>query len=933
MVMECIPGVDGVSEDVREALQRLEADRARHAQQERLVKERRRERWRRTKELENNLNKKQLEEAALQKKAEKQKEYVDKLRVNELRICQEAKDSAFSVSTESWTCACAEAALLKRLRTLLEEPRPDLSTRPVNGTNGPENGLMKQARAIEKECAEAHGEKIRLRRELAIKAIELIRTDLETLSSADEQPARQVKDEREHRVGGSVAVLASTATATDPEVVAVEIEIQRLERLKLDLQQRVAQRPSPIPEQHTALLQQPIQQHMQHPAPSSHQSSQQSSQEPTQQPSQNALPKEEPSAQLSQQPLTQPPLQPPTQSSTQNSQQPTQNSQHFEGSQQTSLGKGAGVGGKDPPSAASPPQASASAGKGKGSPPPGGGKVGGKPGGKPPGKGPPPPPTFKGAGLKGGGATGSTAKKSNLVNLHWKVVAKPPGEEAVILAKPQITELERLLASLEGVTDVAGAVAEDASSPADVQDEEVSSLASRRVLTRRDEPIPASWAALASQTESWETAFALDSPTQELPVTLLEKYFKAREAVVKMRSQDGGATVEGEQVTYKSLIDNKRLQMLGITLRKHLMAHRGQTEAQAIFSIKRAVLRCDYDVVRQEGLCMLRGALKAHASDGNKITAFVNEKSEQALERIEHPEHHRLIYELLKIPQIDERLECMLFETAFEEALTKCNENLLTLRQALEMLTRKRELLKKLFTTAHRLGQSLNRDSRVSEAPRGFTLSTLEKLVQTKSTKSPKHNILHFVLALMRPNDVNQLFAAEDTSLLARAKTLTSSMVHQDSMELVQSFYGVREICETGTYKNRDTGVQVKIERRRKTRGPSASAPESQIDADDLFHDHMEEFVEDRTKDVQSVAAGCCSVFQMYKELAVFFDDVASVYPPPQSAKDSRVDLVAVIHRLAEDVWTHRQDVIDDGLREQLAVMRAPPAATARAAA
>merc|ERR1719183_1957513 len=109
-----------------------------------------------------------------------------------------------------------------------------------------------------------------------------------------------------------------------------------------------------------------------------------------------------------------------------------------------------------------------------------------------------------------------------------------------------------------------------------------------------------------------------------------------------------------------------------------------------------------------------------------------------------------MVYELLKVPQIDERLECMLFQTDFERSLRQCTRHLEVMRKALEALDRKRDLLGKFFSTALKMGQGLNRDSRAPQAARGFQLTSLEKLVQTKSTKSPKHNVLHFVLALMR---------------------------------------------------------------------------------------------------------------------------------------------------------------------------------------
>merc|ERR1719506_2432381 len=131
----------------------------------------------------------------------------------------------------------------------------------------------------------------------------------------------------------------------------------------------------------------------------------------------------------------------------------------------------------------------------------------------------------------------------------------------------------------------------------------------------------------------------------------------------------------------------------------------------------------------------------------------------------------------------------MLLKLGFCENMDVCRQNLETLQKALEVLSAKRDLIRRFFVTAHRLGQSLSQ-----KTSRGFQLSTLEKLTQTKSTTMQHLNILHFVLALMSRRDAEDLFTDDDIALLGAAKALGTAKVRDDCMELAQGLYGVKQI-------------------------------------------------------------------------------------------------------------------------------------------
>jgi len=245
------------------------------------------------------------------------------------------------------------------------------------------------------------------------------------------------------------------------------------------------------------------------------------------------------------------------------------------------------------------------------------------------------------------------------------------------------------------------------------------------------------------------------------------------------------------------------------------------------------------------------------------------------------------------------------------------------------MLNSKRDAIQRFFVTAHRLGQSLNRGSSAQQAPEGFQLSTLEKLKDVKSTKFPKFNMLHFIIALVARKDPAELFTAEETSLLQRASMLKTHKVYSDCVELAQGIYAVQQICETGKYTRPNTSETVRIERRRKSIPAQLAAedrPEPTLDTDDRFYDMLHRFVEESLGEAEDIAEGAFEVILTYKELALYFDDLKSVYPPPE--QDERKDLCEIFCKFAEELRKHREDVEAEHLRRLIEASAAAEAPT-----
>lgn len=415
----------------------------------------------------------------------------------------------------------------------------------------------------------------------------------------------------------------------------------------------------------------------------------------------------------------------------------------------------------------------------------------------------------------------------------------------------------------------------------------------------------------------------------ELPLALMELYWKKREGFAPRRHSVGTALGIDASSGRQSLLDEKKLQMLGISLKRHEHLNQGVKGAEAIASIKCAILRCDFDVLHIECLSVIRTVIKQHENDGQPVTSFVAQNGEESIHSLRCPIEHRLVYELCKVPQIVDRLECMLFHQTFRDNLGNCQRDLDTHYKALEMLRCKRETIQRFFLTALRLGQSLNRSSkRASQAPNGFELASLEKLAETKSTKLPRMSVLHFVLALLSPQEVELLFNNEDLALSQEAAIRKTHKVFSDCIEVAQGLYSVQNICQTGMYV-RPSGEAVAIHRRRRTLPARSAKDEGDVDDDDLFFEVMHQFVSENLQAAEDLSEGAFNMVLLYKELAIYFDDLRSVYPPPKNENDTRKDLVEVFHRFAAQIRSHREQVESEKLREFLEAERGdrtPPA-------
>merc|ERR1712232_1023117 len=129
-------------------------------------------------------------------------------------------------------------------------------------------------------------------------------------------------------------------------------------------------------------------------------------------------------------------------------------------------------------------------------------------------------------------------------------------------------------------------------------------------------------------------------------------------------------------------------------------------------------------------------------------------------------------------------------------------------------------------------------------------MGTLEKLLHTRSTKIPHLTILHFVLALMDADDVQDLFSDGDIVLLRNASLLGTYKVAHDCKELVSGLYDVKQMCEKGKYAAPVSARVVMIENR-----------------DDRFYETMQAFVDSHVDQVDEIALENQQMLLLYKQL------------------------------------------------------------------
>lgn len=387
-----------------------------------------------------------------------------------------------------------------------------------------------------------------------------------------------------------------------------------------------------------------------------------------------------------------------------------------------------------------------------------------------------------------------------------------------------------------------------------------------------------------------------------VPLNILEHYFKATQATRVFGDDRGSADKRENYLTTLGI----KLRNLGIKLRENPSPEIRAENQHAIRQIKRSILSCQFALPEEDGKRSSEGlTLERMHVLRNLVTKAEEEASQVASS---YHCYHLFISEMRKVPQIDERLECMSFILLFRANFSARWDAQRDVAKALDLLHNKRSVLQRLFYLIMDTVQWLSREPGVQRAERGFQLATLELLAKTKTTKCKDLTVLHIVLALMEEGDLEDLFGVEDIAVLARAKSLKTHKVYTECNEMVDGFFNLDQMCKTGKFSAKDGKQPSQIQKRRKTRAPGDAPGESDIDADDKFQETMEAFVEHELDRALEMGVATKNMILHYHALAVFFRDMKHVWPPPADEQtQDRSDLVDVFWKFADDIDSHRE--------------------------
>merc|ERR1719424_482205 len=182
-------------------------------------------------------------------------------------------------------------------------------------------------------------------------------------------------------------------------------------------------------------------------------------------------------------------------------------------------------------------------------------------------------------------------KPSKYVNLHWKATQAPQGVD------PQLFVNDPFLAKLA-----------DPEGPCD------------RPSSVPDKAVVPPWPA---------TIFDAGISVPRCPEAMLETYFRRCEAAVRLPKVGDNSKQKQDSVDRTNFLgDQRRLNMIGIMLQKHIMQHKEDSNREAILNIKRGVLQCDFDMVKLECLSVIRTVLRQHVQDGSPLCAFAQTHGE-----------------------------------------------------------------------------------------------------------------------------------------------------------------------------------------------------------------------------------------------------------------------------------------------------------------
>eukprot|EP00435_Cladocopium_sp_Y103_P032356 s607_g8.t1 len=475
---------------------------------------------------------------------------------------------------------------------------------------------------------------------------------------------------------------------------------------------------------------------------------------------------------------------------------------------------------------------------------------------------------------------------SRLVNLHWRASQAPPEETEIFVGKDGYLQCmstmmerwgmdraDRMRQSIQSFEGRAGAVEaerHDAERDAGSRDPKTPSRRRRKTVFNAADVVP----------------------IPELPQNQLEDLFAARAATF-----DIGARSSSTSDVSSLIVDSTHQRILDLMVRSEAMQRqresgniRNDAVEHAVTELLATLQSCDFSRLTRSVLNDLRKVVVHHLEGGHNILSFVESRGVEALSRLEHPHLHQLLYGVLRIPGISTRLECMDLVAKFPAEMESCREDLQILRRALLQIRDRQAAFRSFWTMAMHLGNTLN-----GSAAGGFRLSSLSKLLDLKSPDRKEMTFFHFVLLQLPPATVEALTDPELLNALKMASSKRTHTVHQDVLVHLDGFRRLEGLVATGSFKGESIPV---------------------MDGSDPFHRAMADFVRESQGACAELWASSMQVFQSYRDMGIFFQDLSYVYPPPGGAseEDRRKDLFAVLGNFVAECAKAQQEI--DGSKD-----------------
>ena len=388
-----------------------------------------------------------------------------------------------------------------------------------------------------------------------------------------------------------------------------------------------------------------------------------------------------------------------------------------------------------------------------------------------------------------------------------------------------------------------------------------------------------------------------------VPIDTLKQYFQKKQNKLDIggTGSSSSTTLDGSRRDNngrKTALEKERLKLIALAIGGSLGIRSAGNKRGIFRQYRDAIIRCDYTLLRTEILCPLLQLLnnvtvEEMSSVVNLIKEYIENRNDQEiliLDEFEEPDV--FLYEMSKIPEIKTRIECMILEQSFEDLFQITVNSLNVIYTALEVLFNRIDDITRLFQIILRIGNALNEGSKLGGNQTTFSLSTLSKLSELKSSLDPKVDLLHYILSLIPPEESPCIFSDSDLVKLKNAASLRCFRVRDEVKDLLESVGAIADII----------GNPV----------PQA------VGVDDAFNERMKAFSDRISGTEKWLSIYALNVFRSYKNLSNYFEDTKSVYPPPKEKTNDQFDIIELFAWFASVLRGHEKDIKRLKLRQKI---------------